>query len=191
MKRLFFVACIASLLIAGFVMQQRDASAVAATEGQLKPVDSTLFQTVTVDCLAVKFQLNEVHRNDKLLRVTLGEAYDNMSSELMGNLNTRIVANRLDGTELIKIAADFERSHKDFRESYTEYDDMLVRLIKADCQTSPQGYYASLETTRELREKLHDDVDQLNTLIQRYHDAFEEFRKDLEKQQEDTDDTDA
>lgn len=189
MKRLFFAVCMAGLLMAGFAAQQRDASAVT-TEGQLKPVDSTLFQTVTMDCLAVKFQLNEVHRNDKLLRVTLGEAYDNMSSELMGNLNTRILANRLDGTEMIKIAADFERGHKDFRESYSDYDDMLVRLIKADCQTSPQGYYASLETTRELRETLHEEVDELNTLIQRYHDAFEEFRDKLETQEE-RDDTDA
>lgn len=189
MKRLLLVMCLVVLTVVGLLGDSRSVAAVS-TEGQLKPVDSTLFQTVTMDCLAVKFQLNETHRNDKLLRVTLGEGYDNISSELMGNLNSRIVANRLDGTDLIKIAAEFERTHKEFREHYSDYDDALVDLIKTDCQTSPQAYYSSLETTRELRGIVHEDVDKLNVLIQDYHDAFEEFRQDLE-QQEASDGTDA
>lgn len=190
MKRLFFVMCLVGLALVGMAASSRDVAAVASPEGQLKPVDSTLFKSVTMDCLAVKFELNELHRSDKLQRVTLGEAYDNMSSGLMGNLNTRIVSNRLDGTEMIKIAAEFETAHKDFRESYTDYDDALVDLIKTDCQTSPQAYYSSLETVRELRAVVHEDVDELNVLIQRYKDAFEEFRGQLEKREE-SDDTNA
>lgn len=71
--------------------------AVSSEQGQLKPDDSSLYSLVTMDCLEVKFKLNDVHRRDKLARVTLGQGYDNASTNLMGRLNSRIVENKLDG----------------------------------------------------------------------------------------------
>ena len=118
--------------------------AVTSEQGQLKPDDSSLYNLVTIDCLSVKFKLGEVHRQDKLLRVTLGQGYDNMSTYLIGRLNSRIVENKLDGAELVKIAADFEKARQQFRDDYTKYDEAFVSLLKSDCQSQTQTYYVNL-----------------------------------------------
>lgn len=185
MQRLVASVCFVALFISGVLLYNAATVSAQSGEGQLKPVDSTLYRTVAMDCLAVKFKINEIHRSDKLLRVTMGESYDNISTGLMGNMNARIVQNKLDGSELIKIAADFEKAHKDFRDVYMRYDDSLVDLIKADCQTSTQTYYSSLQTTRELRTDVEEHVEQLNELIEQYHAAFDEFRKTIETKDED------
>lgn len=184
MQRLVASVCFVALLITGFLVRSAVPVAAQTGQGELKPVDSTLYQTVTMDCLAVKFKINEIHRADKLLRVTMGESYDNISTNLMGNLNTRIVQNKLDGSELIKIAAEFEEAHKSFRDDYMRYDDSLVDLIKADCQSGMQTYYSSLQTTRELRADVEEDVVKLNEIIEQYHTAFKEFRDKIETKDE-------
>lgn len=159
-------------------------SGVVTTEqGQLKPDDSSVYNLVSMDCLAVKFKLGEIHRQDKLLRVTLGQSYDTMSTKLMGRLNSRIVENKLDGSELIKIAADFEKTREKFRTDYTDYDSSLTALLKLDCQSQMQTYYVALQNTKALRSTVNDDIKTLNTHMQRYHDAFNEFRKTITTQE--------
>lgn len=163
--------------------------AVSSEQGQLKPDDSSLYNLVTMDCLAVKFKLNDVHRRDKLARVTLGQGYDNVSTNLMGRLNSRIVENKLDGGELIKIASEFEKSLQKFRSDYTKYDEALVNLIKADCQSQMQTYYVNLQTTKELRATVYDDAKNLDGLTKQYYTAYTEFRKTVSAEtQKDTDD---
>ncbi|MBH1980642.1 hypothetical protein I8H83_03090 [Candidatus Saccharibacteria bacterium] len=158
--------------------------AVSSEQGQLKPDDSSLYSLVTMDCLEVKFKLNDVHRRDKLARVTLGQGYDNASTNLMGRLNSRIVENKLDGGGLIKIAADFEKSLQKFRSDYTKYDEALVTLIKADCQSQMQTYYVNLQTTKELRATVYGDVKALDDLMTQYHEAYKDFRKTISVEEE-------
>lgn len=181
---LLIVSC--AVLLLGAVGMSRSVAAQATQEGQLQPEDAVLYDPVTMDCLDVKFKLGEVHRTDRLLRVTLGEAYDNVSSSLMGHLNARIVQSRLDGSELIKIAAEFESAHATFRENYTAYDDAVLDILKANCQSRTQSYYLELQETKALRETVHDSVQELDGLMQEYHDAFKDFREDIEKTGEDS-----
>lgn len=150
--------------------------AVSSEQGQLKPDDSSLYNLVTMDCLAVKFKLNDVHRRDKLARVTLGQGYDNVSTNLMGRLNSRIVENKLDGGDLIKVAAEFEKSLQKFRSDYTKYDEAFVNLLKADCQSQIQTYYVNLQNAKELRAVVYEDVKLLDKLMQQYYDVFAEFK---------------
>lgn len=150
--------------------------AVASEQGQLKPDDSSLYNLVTMDCLAVKFKLNDIHRRDKLARVTLGEGYNNVSTNLMGRLNSRIVENKLDGGDLIKVAAEFEKSLLKFRSDYTQYDDALLNLLKSDCQSQTQTYYVNLQNTKELRAVVYEDVAALDKLMQQYYDVFADFK---------------
>lgn len=173
-----------TLLLFGGVLASRSVAAQSAQEGQLQPDDAVLYEPVTMDCLDVKFELGEIHRTDRLLRVTLGEGYDNISSNLMGHLNARIVQNKLDGSELIKIAAEFEEAHAKFRKDYTAYDDALLDLMKANCQSRTQSYYLELQETKALRQIVHDDVQELDALMQRYHDAFKDFRDEIKNDEE-------
>lgn len=173
-----------ALVMFGAVLASHTAAAQESREGQLQPEDAVLYEPVAMDCLDVKFKLGELHRTDRLLRVTLGEGYDNISSNLMGHLNARIVQNKLDGSELIKIAAEFEEAHTKFRKDYTEYDDIMLDLLKANCQSRTQSYYLELQETKALRQTVYDDVQTLNELMQRYHDALKDFRKELESNEE-------
>lgn len=158
--------------------------AVSSEQGQLKPDDSSLYNLVTMDCLAVKFKLNDVHRRDKLARVTLGQGYDNVSANLMGRLNSRIVENKLDGSDLIKVAAEFEKSLQNFRSDYTQYDDALLNILKSDCQSQTQTYYVSLQNAKELRAVVHDDAKTLDKLMQQYYDVFAEFKATVSADEE-------
>ncbi len=157
--------------------------AVTSEQGQLKPGDTSIYNSISMDCLAVKFKLSKIHQDDGLLRVVLGQQYETTSDKLIARLNTRIVENRLDGAELIKIASEYEQALKQFREDYQKYEISMNSLLKADCQSQQQTYYVSLESTRELRDAVNDDVTHLNSLLAEYHDAFMEFRKAFEADQ--------
>lgn len=163
------------------------ARAVTSEQGQLKPGDTSIYNFVSMDCLAVKFTLSKVHQDDGLLRVTLGQTYETLSSKLMVRLNARIVENRLDGAELIKLAAEYEDALDAFREDYQKYEISMNNLLKADCQSQQQTYYMSLSDTRKLRDKVNRDVQELNKIMQEYYDAFEDFRAALEREQEEQD----
>lgn len=161
--------------------------AVSTEQGQLKPDDSSLYNSVTMDCLEVKFKLGELHRQDKLLRVTAGQGYDNMSTNLMGRLNSRIVENKLDGGELIKIAADFEKAREKFRSDYTKYDEAVLALLKADCQSQMQTYYLSIQNVKELRASVQADLKAADEVMQQYHDAFVVFKKAVQEEEKKND----
>jgi hypothetical protein len=168
-----------ALLVAASFIAAPISRAVTTEQGQLKPDDSSLYNLVSMDCLDVKFKLNEVHRQDKLLRVTVGQGYDNMSSHLMARLNARIVESRLDGAELIKIAAEFEDAREKFRDDYTKYDDSFVVLLKSDCQSQIQTYYVGIQNTKQLRATVYEDIRALDQIMQRYYEAFTDFRNTL------------
>lgn len=187
MYRTLAVIATLSMLTVASLVAAPVSRAVSSEQGQLKPDDSSLYNSVTMDCLAVKFKLNELHRQDKLLRVTAGQGYDNMSSDLMGRLNSRIVENKLDGGELIKIAADFEKAREQFRADYTKYDEALVALLKADCQSQMQTYYLSVQNVRELRAQVQEDIKKLDATMQRYHDAFVVFKKAVQEEEKKND----
>lgn len=158
--------------------------AVTAEQGQLKPGDASIYNLVTMDCLAVKFKLSDIHQQDGLLRVTLGQSYETMSTKLMARLNARVVENKLDGAPLIKTAAEFETVSSKFREDYRKYEVSMNTLMKSGCDSQLQNYYVSLETTRELRAAVNADVQRLSALIDRYYQEFSEFRKQLTAKEE-------
>lgn len=179
-----FAAVATLLIIASALMYSaQPARAVSTEQGQLKPDDTSIYNLVTMDCLAVKFKLSDVHQQDGLLRVVLGQNYDTMSTKLMARLNARIVENRLDGSELIKTAAEFEKALASFRNDYKAYEVAMNSLMKSDCQSQIQTYYISLQTTKDLRIKVDEDVQELNKIMQRYHDAFVKFQKDIAAQE--------
>lgn len=154
----------------------------AQPTGQLKPDDSTLYMSITMDCLAVKFKLTKVHEDDGLVRVTAGQAYDQIGNKLMTRLNSKIAEQKLGGGPLINAAADFEDNLNEFRESYRVYEVAMNNLLKADCQSQQQTFYSALQDVRTKREEVHKTTLELQSSMKAYYEAFQEFKKDhLEK----------
>lgn len=185
MKRisLLVVAIVVSLSVFAGI-SGTSARAVDSEQGQLKPGDTSIYNLVRMDCLAVKFKLSKIHEEDGLLRVTLGQTYETTSSKLMARFNARIVENRLDGAELIRLAADYEDALDTFRDNYQKYEIEMNSLLKADCQSQRQTYYLSIDSTRQLRNQVNVDVQNLNKILGEYYDAFGEFRASIEGDQE-------
>lgn len=179
MWRRIALSSIAVALAVGGVFSA-SVQAVESPSGQLKPDDSSVYNMVTMDCLAVKFKLSEVHQQDGLLRVTMGQRYENISTKLMARLNGRIVENRMDGGELIKLAANFETALSDFRDDYKAYEVSMNNLLKADCQSQKQTYYLALQDTKELRAEVQNDVEILNRSIDMYYKEFQLLRERTE-----------
>lgn len=171
------VLCLA--ICVGFFVNAVPVYAVTTEQGQLKPSDTSIYNLVTMDCLAVKFKLSDIHQQDGLLRVTLGQSYETMSTKLMARLNARVVENKLDGAALIKSAAEFETALGKFRDDYRKYEVSMNTLMKADCQSQIQTYYISLESTRELRANVNADAKKLSAIIDQYYKEFADFQHQL------------
>lgn len=147
-----------------------------AADGQLKPgTHGTVLKNITMDCLDVKFKLSKVHEADGLNRVNLGQLYDAMSTRLMGPLNTRIVNNHLDGSALVKTAADYQTTMIKFKNDYQTYEEQMSSLIKSDCSSQRIVFYRNLENVQRLRTYVHNDILQLNRLIATYKSDFQAF----------------
>lgn len=182
--RIVLCLCI-SVAMALVVFGVQTARAVDAPEANtLRTSELSFFNSVSMDCMAVKSKLSDVHQQDGLLRVTLGQNYEVVSSKLMARLNTRVVENKLNGAPLVKTAADFESTLHDFRDNYRSYEVSINNLMKMNCQTQPQEFYASLEAARELREVVNQDVKKLAELVDRYYQEFLEFRRQIETKDE-------
>ncbi len=189
MRRILAILLIGTALGVGLLaIETQTARAVEAGEqGRLKPSDLSIYNSVTMDCLAVKFKLGKVHQQDGLLRVTLGQSYETISTKLMARLNARVVENKLDGSTLIKTAAEFEKTLGTFRDDYRRYEVAMNNLMKMDCQSQMQAYYTALQSTRELREAVNTDVRKLSSLVSQYDREFREFREQLNAKEGDRD----
>lgn len=147
-----------------------------SAEGQLKPgVHGAMFENITMDCLDVKFKLSKVHETDGLNRVNLGQLYEAMSTKLMGPLNSRIVNNHLDGSALVKNAAEYQLTLTKFKNDYQTYEEQMNDLIKSDCTSQKMVFYRNLENVQRLRTYVHNDILQLNRLIKTYKNDFQSF----------------
>ena len=157
-------------------------------EGQLKPGDSSVYANVQMDCLDVKLKLSKVYEQDGLHRVNAGQVYDTMSNRLMARLNAKIVSDRLDGSELIKAASEFEEALVGFRQEYHTYEVAMNRLLKSDCQARQHAFYIALTEVRTGREAVDVQVKALDEAAKKYYEAFEAFRDEQLYPSDDDDD---
>lgn len=171
--RIIIIALIGTV----FFMSQSAMAQSVGQQGQLKPNDNMLYAAVTMDCLAVKLKLTKVHEDDGLLRVTAGQSYDHIANKLMGRLNSKIAEQRLDGGQLIDTAAQFDSQVNEFRVSYQTYEVAMSDLLKMDCRSQQQSFYAALESTRSKREEMTKTVKNLDETVQKYLEKFLTFKR--------------
>lgn len=106
--RQFAAGLLTTLAISGLVgfgfakVQASDTSATVLTESQIESIKDR--------CLASKVALNKLHSTDALLRVNLGQKYENISSRLMAPLNSRVALNSYDSLDLVETTVDFNRA---------------------------------------------------------------------------------
>lgn len=127
-------------------------------------------------CVENQASLNRLHQTDAFLRTNRGNLYRTISDKLMVPLNQRLVANRLDGGNLITIAADFDTEYDRFYTAYIAYDNALTELLAVDCSKQPVTFYNALLEARTKRAELSSSNQKLKRLIRQYGDAFGVFK---------------
>lgn len=130
---------------------------------------------IKANCLAAQNTLSRLHAADALLRVNRGQVYESISVKLMASMNSRIALNRLDGRDMVAVAASYEQELVDFRASYQDYEQNMTQLLKLDCAKQPVTFYDQVAVTRQKRTVVHDHVVKLHQYITEYKSAFDIF----------------
>lgn len=130
-------------------------------------------------CDVILTDLRQLHTNDSLTRVNLGQTYNRISLRLMARLNSRLALARMDSANFVTIANEFNVSRAHFSEAYNKYESSLSSLTKIDCRKKPIEFYEQLIMTRQMRAEMSTKASQLNSLIAEYRVNVEQLRHDL------------
>lgn len=172
------VAVAAVIATAYFQVARADDDTIPA------PTDAQL-QTISRNCNEIKTTLQQLEYADTLTRVNQGQLYEEVSSDLMAPMNSRIALNHFDGSALLSTSATYARQLSDFRTAYQAYGDALRVVLQDNCADSTK-FYTKLMSARQARFKLGDATKTLNDSIKTYQQQFSDFAKTLPATSEDT-----
>ncbi|MDB5177375.1 MAG: exported protein of unknown function [Candidatus Saccharibacteria bacterium] len=127
-------------------------------------------------CQSALATLGQIHANDAPTYINRNQTYFSISDKLMARLNSRLTLNRYDATQLVKTASDYNTALLRFRTVYKQYDDTMANLIRTDCKKQPVGFYDSVAVARDQRQKVHEVVLRLQTLIDQYRKDIQDFQ---------------
>lgn len=151
---------------------------VVPTRAQTEPLSDDHKAHIVANCASAKASLERLHRSDAVLRVNRGQLYESISTKLMARFNSRVALNRLDGTELVAIAVDYERALATFRRDYRTYEQQLSDVLRINCTNDPEAFYYGVLEARAARSTVNQDVWRLHVYIDEYQQAFNQFEID-------------
>ena len=167
---------LSALLLSGLLVLL--AAQQARAEGALILTDTQIF-AIQENCLKSKAALERLHTADTLLRVNLGQRFENISLRLMAPLNSRIALSGLDGIELTKLTVQYNQAIKQFSSTYSKYDTSVNVAVKTDCVKDPVGYYQKIEQARADREKVQRSTQAIKAILDQYRAAFDAFADEV------------
>lgn len=135
---------------------------------------------IKANCVDAQSTLSQLHASDALLRVNRGQLYESISTKLMAPFNSRVSLNKLDGANLVTVAANYEKQLTEFRVSYQQYEEAMTKTLRINCANQPVAFYDSVADTRTKRRKVHDSTTQLHQIVRDYKAEFEIFAKQVE-----------
>lgn len=152
---------------------------VQPAAAETMPGAAPVLDRLQAQCDTVRSHLSRLHSSDALLRVNVGQVYNNISSRLMARLNGRLALNKIDSTELVRLASAFERERVSFSGRYSEYEAELAQLLKIDCRTQVTDFQSRLGLVRDARHKLAATTRQLKETAMAYGAEVERIQQTL------------
>lgn len=128
-------------------------------------------------CTEARGHLERLHYSDALLRVNLGQRYENISKRLMAPMNSRIALAGEDGVAMSETTVDFNEELAEFRSNYQSYDTDVDDVMGINCREQPVQFYQEIQVARQKREQVNNNVQELSKLIKQYRSQFEAFTK--------------
>ena len=121
--------------------------------------------TIVASCSSIKSNLKSIQHLDARTRTYYGRYYENIFTDYMVALNTRLVKNSTSDSDLAKIQSDFSSTRNDFNSDYIDYSKTFEELIAIDCVNSPSDFYSTLKKVQEKRAKIVTDIKKLSKII--------------------------
>ena len=166
MKRIILLL-VAAVLSISFAPVTQTSAVDIITDAQI--------ESIRTHCTDIQGSLNRLNQADTLLRYNRGQLYLLVANKLMSPLNQRIASNQLDGSELVKITANYKSAYKRFFNAYKEYDVTLADAQAIDCTKQPTTFYDKLSEASDKRLALHAANAEIVQLANQYQDKFNEF----------------
>jgi hypothetical protein len=110
----------------------------------------------------------------------MGQMYEGIATKLMDGFNGRLSNNGFNNSNIAGVSNAYDLQLDKFRADYITYEDHLSAAINTDCKKRPASFYDAVATARSDRERVHDDVVQLNKLIDDYGLRVDQFEKDYQ-----------
>ncbi|MCQ2571031.1 MAG: hypothetical protein MJ154_02175 [Candidatus Saccharibacteria bacterium] len=165
----------ASLLIAIVLV------AAAVNPVSAKTLSEEQMGLISSNCSSIKLQLKRIQKDDARNRVHLGAQYESIATNLMMNLNLRLVKNGMASAELAEQQTTFMSERDRFKDDYIGYSQELETLISVDCKNEPQKFYNQLNTVRKKRKDVDSSMKRLSNIVKEHRQSLESLKEGLKK----------
>lgn len=136
---------------------------------------------ISTNCSSIKLQLKRIQKDDARNRVHLGAQYESIATNLMMNLNLRLVKNNMANAEIAEQQTTFISERDRFKNDYIGYAQELEKLLDINCKNEPQKFYNQLQKTRRKREDVDASIKRLNEILGKHRQSLLDLRERLEK----------
>ena len=138
-----------------------------------------IYNRISQNCSSIKLQLERVQKEDSRNRVYLGAQFEIVSTNLMQNLNLRLVKNNMAKAELSEQQTSFASEREYFKNVFITYSKELEILIAINCKEKPEDFYNQLVYVREERAEVNKSVQRLRATIDEHRKSVESYLKEL------------
>ena len=154
---------------------------IAATPANLFAAELSDEQigNISTNCASIKLRLKQIQKNDARSRVNLGAQFEIISTNLMMNLNLRLVKNNIANANVSRQQTDFAAERESFKSDYISYSQELEKLISINCKDEPQNFYDQLETVRSRRATVAGHVKRLSEMAAEHRKTILDMRDGL------------
>lgn len=142
-------------------------------------ISSETLSDISQNCSSIKLQLERTQKEDTRQRVRLGVQYETISSNMMQNLNLRLVRNNLANADLSIQQTSFFSERERFKADFIGYSQEMDKLLAIDCRAKPDKFYEQLQLTRQKRKDVYDSTYRLRELVKKHYDAVNAYKDEL------------
>jgi len=169
MKKLFVPVVVTTILASNFAIVGNTAAAISEDQAGV----------ISMTCGSVQLQLKNLQKTDSRVRVFLGSKYEFALTNLMTNLNLRLIRNNRPSSLLAASQSTFSNERDFFKTAFTDYSKSLDALLSINCRLNPYDFYNQLEITREKREIVRQSCLRLKDVLSDHRTTVVNLKDDL------------
>ena len=134
---------------------------------------------ISQNCASIKIHLQRIQKDDAKNRVYLGSQYETIATNLMLNLNLRLVKNGIANAYLAEQQTTFSSERERFKNDFIGYSQEFDNLLSINCKDEPLKFYRQLELVREKRADIKASMDRLKDILIIHRQTVLELKEQL------------